>query len=170
MYTTEPIPPRAARNNCRGITEYWQKKRIGRKENWPAWVLYYSKPYVKSSCKVSTCYILFHSFSTSLASLYREISLVETGRLSLSKTPQPCLELDQILLIIIVLFTALYLSLPPVCLMILTLRSRRSQILLDLVEYSVTSFRNMEDLSSNNLIGLSNSATLPESGTLISKI
>lgn len=32
---------------------------------------------------------------------------------------------------------------------------------LDLEEYSVTSFRNMDDLSSNSRVGVSNSATRP---------
>lgn len=38
---------------------------------------------------------------------------------------------------------------------------QKSGMLLDLVEYSETSFINMEDLSSNSRAGVSNSATRP---------
>lgn len=42
-----------------------------------------------------------------------------------------------------------------------------SGMLLDLEEYSDTSFINMDDLSSNSRSGLSNSATLPEKQSIV---
>ena len=41
---------------------------------------------------------------------------------------------------------------------------------LDLEEYSVTSFRNMDDLSSNSRVGVSNSATRPAQKNMFGSI